>query len=101
VDNNLSYLYNSNGISCGSYYNNILGIIITQGTGTNCRVLNETQMKRLSNQEGDSLVSILNQNETENTTTLLMTCNSLAVDELGHVYNFSGPYYLDCGEEWV
>jgi flagellar basal body-associated protein FliL len=66
-----------------------------------CRVLNTTQARRLSNQEGASLVSILGQNETENSTTLLMPCHSIGVDELGHTYNFSGPYYLDCEEEWV
>jgi hypothetical protein len=30
-----------------------------------------------------------------------MPCDSIEVDELGHTYNFSGPYYLDCGEEWI
>jgi hypothetical protein len=66
-----------------------------------CRVLNSTQTRRLSNQEGASLVTILNQNEMENSTTLLIPCDSIGIDELGHTYNFSGPYHLDCEEEWV
>jgi hypothetical protein len=33
-------------------------------------------------------------------TTLLTPCDLTAVDELGHVYQFQGPYTLEC-EDWV